>query len=122
VVVVETETGASVSACLNWNTAVPPKGGLQPGQFRVTSKSGAILLFDSNGNIVFNQGTKPVAVEGSAVTGTISSLGGSIALSDSTGHPCTGTITFSTDDPLEVVAIGTGQGAQDVLAPKAGGR
>jgi hypothetical protein len=116
VVVVETETGASVSACLNWNTAVPPKGGLQPGQFRVTSKSGAILLFDSNGNIVFNQGTKPVAVEGSQIDLTSLITAINMACTSVSGYA---PITVPPALGAPTAAVATGQGSPHVLAPGA---
>jgi hypothetical protein len=141
VLVIERTTGVSVSACMLFNNPFPViDSSLQPGEGILKSGGGATLKLDASGNVIFQGGSTPVAVEGSRTTGhqhALTQLKAAIATYISANPTCglatppTGattdvgadleTILAAADTDTQTDTVATGQGAQDVLAPSAGG-
>jgi hypothetical protein len=150
-VVVNKDSNITVSATLLWNQANQPVGGLNPGELRITSKSGSRVYFDGNGNVKINNGSTPVAVEGSKVTHihglsvffaalaaeiaayiaanppSAASMGATdlaaifAALAMTMAGPPVTGTDIAGTNGPTPSAVDSGQGAQDVLAPTPGG-
>jgi len=113
VLVIDEATGSSLSAVLFHNNTFPAIGGLQQGECQLVSKAGKSLKFTAGGQTVFNGGSTPVAVEGSAVDLT--------ALVNAVNAACSGVTGYNPIVVVPTSTVKTGQGAQDILMPSAGG-
>ncbi len=124
------EGDVCVGFCL-YNDILPPSGLTRdPGSIELRSKGGGngigSIYISASGTIQMQQGTTPVAVEGSATAGhqhgmTAYTTALTAALAAATPSVA---LTFAsppdTDKATDTIAVG--QGAQSVLAPAPGGK
>lgn len=126
ILVIERTTGVSVSACMFFNNPFPViDTSLQPGEGIIKSGGGATLKLDANGKVILQGGSTPVAVEGSKTSGHQHGLAALVAAINTACAGCAGflaiPVTPEIQSDTQTDGIAAGQGAQDVLAPAAGG-
>ena len=117
VLMIGNQTGFSAAGCFFFNAVNQPPGGVDPGERIMKSKGGKSWKIGNNA-LVGNGGSTPAAVEGSKVDLT--------TLIQAINTACTGVtgyvpILVPPTPGAPTAAIASGQGAQDVLFPAAGG-
>lgn len=137
ITIVSSATGASVATAMLFNTSFSPPGGVDAGERIIQSQAGKSVKWGDK--IIVNGGSTPVAVEGSTATHThplsalLNALETAVTSAAIPSGPAAGAVlaatlatalttlasTMNTDS--KAAAIDSGQGAQDFVAPSAGG-
>lgn len=112
---------ACAAFCLFSDVVAGPGTTLTPGQVELVGKGQERILLDGSGNVVFQHGTTPVAVEGSQTAGHSHDLSAMVSAVNTACKNVAGYSSIPTTPPTltgsQTDTIATGWGAQDVLAP-----